>query len=397
MTEPDADALPPSPFLAFVAAEFNRRGTGERKVLGGKVGAHAAATELGLRAPRRHAVIDDIADLAPDMLGERCVLKPAEGWASRGVMLLERLGEGRWFDHLAARARTFPEILAAQRKVKASFDAGRWPYVVEEMIGSTLAGRPIPFDYKFYCFRERIGMIVQIDRNAYPPRLALLRPDWSPLLAGQDYAFARTSVQQGQGVVPLHAAEMAQWAAICSLRTDSPFVSVDLYDSPDGPVFGEFTFSPGGTHRAMWSYAPRTLARLDRLFQRRSAETVDSFRAAMPDLSGLPTVAPDVFARLGAATANGHARAAQTLADFHSEAARSAPAHQAGVLRGIAGAWAATRRANRAMVRDRVLPAIELARSWDTGQEVPEPPEPPAAPPAAKGRRRPLGGGARGA
>ena len=370
-------AEPRSPFLAFVAAEFAARGTPERARLGEKDAAHAVVGELGLRVPRRDHVIDDLDALTPDMLSGRRVLKPAGGWAARGVMLLERIDEDTWFDHLAARVRSFDAIVAAQRKVMASFGLTSWRWIVEEMVESTVAGRPIPFDYKFYCFRERIGMIVQIDRNAHPPRLVLLGPDFAPLALGRDYVLPRTSVQLGRAVVPRHAALMAQWASLLSLRTDSPFVSIDLYDSPDGPVFGEFTFSPGGTHRALWSYAPPLLAELDRLFALPSEATLESFRAGMPDLSDLPLPRSESYARLAANAANGHSRAVQTLIDFHRDKASGAAPPHAEILRGIARAWRRVRQANRAIGRERAVAGWVIARGWDTGQEVPEPPEPP--------------------
>ena len=370
-----------SPFLDHVAAEFHSRGTAERKRLAGKVGAHAAATELGIRAPRRHAVIDDVADLTPDMLDGRRVLKPNQGFSGRGVMLLERVGPDTWFDHLAARARTFADIVESQLAVKASFgDRDRWQYVIEELIESTIAGRPVPFDYKFYCFRERVGMIVLQDRNSYPPRAALLKPDFAPFTAGKDYVLARRALQPGHPVVPRHAAAMSQWASLLSLRTDSPFVRIDLYDSTSGPVFGEFTFSPGTTHRAMLSFAPHLIRRMDRLLKKPSDATVDTFRASMPDLGALPTVPGDVFARLGAAAANGSGRAALTLADLHAEAARGTEGAHRRILRSIAEAWRATRRANRAAEFERIAAAVDVARGWRTGQEIPEMPEPAAKP-----------------
>ena len=372
---PATGGEPRSPFLAFVAAEFTQRGTPERASLGEKDAAHAAVARMGLRVPRRDRVVDDLGALTPEMLDGRQVLKPVGGWAARGVMLLERIGEDVWFDHLAARARSFDAIVAAQRKVMSSFSRTSWRWIVEEFVETSVAGRPIPFDYKFYCFRERIGMIVQIDRNAYPPRLVLLGPDFAPLSLGRDYVLPRTSVQLGQAVIPRHAALMAQWASLLSLRTDSPFVSIDLYDSPGGPVFGEFTFSPGGTHRALWSYAPRLLEELDRLFSLPSEASVDSFRATMPDLSDVPTPRPESYARLAANAANGHSRAVQTLIDFHRDKAAAGGPH-ADLLRGLARSWRKVRQANRALGREQAFAGWSVARRWNTGQEVPEPPDP---------------------
>ncbi|MBB3667613.1 hypothetical protein FHX47_001232 [Garicola koreensis] len=48
--------------------------------------------------------------------------------------------------------------------------------------------------------------------------------------------------------------------------TDAPFVRVDLYDTDEGPAFGEFTFSSGAEYKRTITYSEETLDYFDRLF-----------------------------------------------------------------------------------------------------------------------------------
>ena len=366
-----------SPFLRFVAREFSHgRGTEDRRLLSSKKTAHAEVRKLGLRCPERHLVIHDLDAVKPADLPDRCVLKLSGGWSARGVMPVERLGAGLWFDHLALRSRRWKQIAERQRKVAASFGMTEPAWFVEEMVESTVAGKPIPLDYKFYCFRDRIGLVVQIDRNVTPARICLLREDFTPFVEGRDYALGSANAQPGQAAVPLNAPSLVYWAKLLSLRTDAPFVSVDLYDSPQGPVFGEFTFSPGGTHCAMWRYSEEMLARLDALFAAGSDATVGAFRAEADDPAALPRPRPEVYARLAAAVLGSSSRAADRLAEFYAGAARTAAAgraeHQADALAALGRSWTAIRDAMRAQQRRRTEKARVVAAPWDTDQRWPD-------------------------
>ena len=258
---PDAE----SPFLSFVASEYHRRGTARRLELSKKEISHPFVAGLGLRVPARLRVLDSLkfADLGP--LPDRFVLKYAKGWSARGVMPLERVAPDQYFDHLSLRMRGAEEIIRVQEEVAATF-GGEPAWLVEEFVQSTVPVGHVPFDYKMYSFNGAVGLIGQFDRNTSPTKFQLFDGRFRPLRHGRDYVIRSKNLQPGLPVVPLHAPEMLWWARHLSTQADSPFVSVDMYDSPSGPVFGELTYSPGGVHKRMFVLSQDWIDALDSLF-----------------------------------------------------------------------------------------------------------------------------------
>jgi hypothetical protein len=253
-----------SPFLQFVRNEFHKRGTPLRKKLSNKQTAADVVSSLGLKVPRKHKILQNIDDLKPWHLKNRAVLKYGRGWSARGVMLLERKGINRYFDHLTLQKYALQSIKAHQANVAKSFGSKRPNWIVEELLEPTHAFGAVPYDYKFYVFGSHVGLILQVDRNTKPPKLALFDGAFKPLQLGEDYLL--NGGQPGVPIVPIHAAELMWWALRLASTTDSPFVSIDLYDTPKGPVFGEFTFSPGGTHKRMFTFSHQLIEYFDELF-----------------------------------------------------------------------------------------------------------------------------------
>ena len=259
-----------SPFLRFTAAEFRRRGTQQRRELSAKTGVHSmlkdmhvGGTQIGL--PTQHAVLTSADQITSEVLGDRAALKFAWAWSAKGVMLLERTGEETYFDHMALREWTLDALRERQQAVAARFTRKKPAWIVEDFLRGLQPGA-VPFDYKFYMFQGQIGMVAQIDRNSSPPRMVKLGSDLKPLVEGQDYRFKPKDLQSGVPVVPRSAVMLSRWAIELSQMTDSPFVRVDLYDTADGPYFGEFTFSSGAEYKRTVTYSEQVLNRFDQLF-----------------------------------------------------------------------------------------------------------------------------------
>ncbi|MDQ2078333.1 ATP-grasp fold amidoligase family protein [Marinimicrobium sp. ABcell2] len=259
---PDAD----SSFLTFVRNEFQKRGTPLRKKLANKHSAAQEVQKLGLKVPKKLRILENIEDLKPWHLKRRAVLKYGRGWSARGVMLLERKGINRYFDHLSLQKYALQSIKEHQARVAKSFGSKDPNWILEELLEPTHAFGAVPYDYKFYVFGGQIGLILQVDRNTTPPKQALFDGSFKPLHLGVDYLLTGKSCQPGLPIVPPHATELMWWALKLASITDSPFVSIDLYDTPQGPVFGEFTFSPGATHKRMFTLSKRLIDYYDELF-----------------------------------------------------------------------------------------------------------------------------------
>lgn len=259
-----------SPFLSFNATALRQRGAKQRKRFSNKARVRRLLEDkrLGgtrIRLPSQHALLSSTDQITSEVLGDRVALKFAYGWSAKGVMLLERTGEDRYFDHMALREWTLDAIRQRQRAVAARFRRKKPAWIVEEFLNGLQPGA-VPFDYKFYMFQGQIAMVAQIDRNSSPPRMVKLGSDLKPLIEGQDYKFKPKDLQSAVPVVPRSAVMLSRWAIELSQMTDSPFVRVDLYDTVDGPAFGEFTFSSGAEIRRTVTYSKQLLDTFDRLF-----------------------------------------------------------------------------------------------------------------------------------
>lgn len=316
-----------SPFLSFVRKEYNfGRGSELRRNLANKEVVGDMISHLGISIPQKLHFFEDINELRNVDLPERFVLKYARGWASRGVMPLVHAGQGQYFCLLSQRVMDVDEIIDSQLRIAKSFNNNNL-WLIEEMVESPINGKPIPLDYKFYCFRGEVGMVVQIDRNSTPPKVALMDGEFMPLQHKKDYVLKTENAQMGIPVVPLHAHDLLEWARILSCFTDSPFVSIDLYDGISGPSFGEFTFSPGGTHKRMWVYGHDFLDKLDNLFVQAESSLREGNSPSLPKLE-VPKgkhVPLEAYAYLAASVLGGSMRAADRLKEYAKNSAFDDP------------------------------------------------------------------------
>lgn len=321
--KPDSD----SPFLSFVRKEYNfGRGSELRRKLANKESVESMISPLGISMPKKFHFMEDIREIRTIDLPEKFVLKYARGWASRGVMLLTHEGNGKYFCLLSQRIMDVDELIENQSQIAKGFNRNNL-WFIEEMVESPINGKPIPLDYKFYCFRGEVGLVAQIDRNSNPPQIALMNGDFTPLRHKTDYVLKTVNAQMGIPAVPLHAHDLVEWARILSRFTDSPFVSIDLYDGVSGPTFGEFTFSPGGTHKRMWVYGHNFLQKLDDLFLKAEADLLKGNSSALPGLE-VPKgshVPPKAYAYLVASVLGGSVRAADRLREYAEANADTTP------------------------------------------------------------------------
>ncbi len=350
-----------SPFLSFVAEEFGRRGTNRRAELAQKVIAHPFVESLGMRVPRRLGLLQRIEDLPGGELPAKFVLKLADGWSARGVMLLECTGPDEYFDHMSLKPLARAAVITTQRAAAESFGLQQPQWIIEEMIEPVLGIGAIPFDYKFYSFRGQVGLIIQIDRNSGPVKIAMFDGEFRPLKRGTDFLLSARA-RQGVPLIPLHAPEMLWWAQRLSLEADAPFVSIDMFDSPTGPVFGEFTYSPGGTHKRMFTFSHALLDRFDRLMT--EPETSGELaRTGLEDRQSVAGPAPLHFKAWAGYAYNGGSRGADRLHVFYKRQAEAcAPGDpSAAWSRRLSTLWARVRdrlRSTKPGAAKRGLPAM---------------------------------------
>lgn len=118
--------------------------------------------------------------------------------------------------------------------------------LVEEFIGDGVTPPP---DYKFFVFDGEVK-VVQVDVARFGEhRRNLYTPDWKQIAGRITYEPTDAPLEP-----PEHYGLMLELAA--KLGAGFDFVRVDLYDLPDGPKFGEMTFSPGSGNKP---FTPRAL------------------------------------------------------------------------------------------------------------------------------------------
>lgn len=105
--------------------------------------------------------------------------------------------------------------------------------LIEPFIGEEQA----PDDYKFWVF-DGVVRFIQVDNGRFSKHTRqFYSPSWSRLDLKMNYPDAPTNVD-----APAHLAFMLEAAS--KLAEGFRFVRVDLYDTPQKPLFGEMTFSP---------------------------------------------------------------------------------------------------------------------------------------------------------
>jgi hypothetical protein len=105
--------------------------------------------------------------------------------------------------------------------------------LIEPFIGEEQA----PIDYKFWVFDGAVRFI-QLDQDRFSRHTRqFYSPSWRRLDFSMNYPPAPANA-----AAPQHLRDMLHAASV--LSNGFRFVRVDLYDTADGPLFGEMTFAP---------------------------------------------------------------------------------------------------------------------------------------------------------
>lgn len=222
---------------------------------------------IGVRVAQKYKIFDHAHEITDDLLPDRCVMKPTKMWNMKGVMLLQRKSVNQWHEGkplyremLSGREIELGTIVAEQalcQKECVERDASSDPKIIlEELIVDEAGPQLIPLDYKMYCFDGEVRFIHQVNRNVNPRQMAFYRDEFTPVKFDEFMEPELNWAQLGPHRVPRCWHEMLQVAKRVSRALDTPFISVDLYASPSGPVVGELTPTPGGAYFGVWRFRP---------------------------------------------------------------------------------------------------------------------------------------------
>lgn len=195
------------------------------------------------------------------------VIKAGNFHSCMGVYLIEEYKENEYIELLKLKKISLDKI---------GEDIGRNPsyWIAESFISSYIFGKSIPLDYKFYTFRGKIALILQIDRNISPPKVAFFDGNFIPLIHNKDYTIDTNRWLSCGHVLPYHLADMVNMVSTLSKSLDTDFVSIDCFDSPDGPIFGEFTFAPGAPDAKMVTFSDEIINQLDNMINFKSSTSL---------------------------------------------------------------------------------------------------------------------------
>ncbi|GEP07371.1 ATP-grasp fold amidoligase family protein [Methylobacterium oxalidis] len=238
--------------MGWVAFQKERVEGREKHVpwfVGDKTAAYDFAKKHGVQVPHIYRLFDRPVEFRDEDFPDRFVVKPKGLHSTKGVMVLRRLSQGRYFDSMRQMEITESDIRKQQEELyEENRFKGSYKLIVEEKLVGENNEDQIPYDYKLYMFQGENGLTIQYDRNTKPPTGAWFGPNWSELNPLTSLESEWKVLRCGLPTRPRCSDKMLADAAKLSLALPTPFVSVDMYATSRGPVLGELTLAPGGPY-----------------------------------------------------------------------------------------------------------------------------------------------------
>ncbi|QKF99213.1 hypothetical protein HQK30_08345 [Aeromonas hydrophila] len=251
-------------FLEMLRRRFEGKDNNVPWELDNKLLAYEHVSKLGFKTPQsRSFKSSNIAtDWAIKNLENNFVIKAGDRHSCIGVYLLEKQEDEEYIELLRLKKFNLSEVGKDIVGTQPSY------WIAESFVDSYIYGKSIPLDYKFYTFRGTIALVVQIDRNTTPPKVAFFDGNFIPLIHEQDYFLDKNRWTPCGHVIPYHMSAMVSMVSTLSKSVDTDFVSIDCFDSAEGPVFGEFTFAPGAPDAKMVTFSEEIVLQLDNLTEK---------------------------------------------------------------------------------------------------------------------------------
>ncbi len=166
---------------------------------------------------------------------EGLVIKPTQGANSRGVYLIFSLD--RIFDvknsKMLSSWSDLVNCVSEDLRLKR-VNADEW--IVEELIYQDDEKALPANDLKFYCFYGKVGLVLEVSR--FPQKRYCW---WTPNGDIIDTGKYNKSLFFGDGFLQTHIKQVETISA----EIPAPFVRIDMFNSNNDLVFGEFTPRPG--------------------------------------------------------------------------------------------------------------------------------------------------------
>jgi hypothetical protein len=201
--------------------------------LSNKHNAREFAKMHGCQVPELYWKGRDVHAINFDAFPERFVIRPTIGHSSDLVFLMD--GWVNLMDKQAYSAESIREVLD-----KALQNNPYLEFLVEEFLRDEKGMHRIPDDYKFYMFNGHVSSIQVINRLGPASGFdSCYDENWKQIPNISTY-YPQATYQQPPRCLP----ELLNQAKRLS-KSYETFVRVDFYSTDKGPVFGEFTPTPG--------------------------------------------------------------------------------------------------------------------------------------------------------
>lgn len=206
--------------------------------------AYDFAFSHGFKVPHKLAQWDSLESISFDLLPSKFVFKPLWAHTNKGVFIIEKIDNGKFFDRMRNKFFSFDEIKSELLKDLQSINVNSNHYFAEELLVDA-HNQEIPMDYRVYSFFGKVGMIMQRNlkgsSNPNDWKFKFYNRNWDDL--GKIKFAGRVDCNLPK---PVHHDAMIKYAEALSSLIKVPFIRVDLYDTPNGIVLGELTPTPGG-------------------------------------------------------------------------------------------------------------------------------------------------------
>lgn len=233
----------PADYLARIRNRANGGESGLPSHLHDKAKGEAFVRSLGIPTPKQIRSFSSVEDIDLGGLPDQFVIKPTFMSSSYGVMVLDRTDNG-FYDHLRKRPLTIDAIREEQQKHADSVRRPIKEWIVEEKVVDA-EGAAVPDDWKFFTFQGRIGLAHRTVRGARNTH-HFYDGDFMPIPVESGLLTTNEKIiDRAVSSPPESWRTFLNYARRISVAVPSPFVRVDMYNTPTGPVFGEFTLVPG--------------------------------------------------------------------------------------------------------------------------------------------------------
>lgn len=226
-----------------LAATPNSRSHPRRQLLR-KLFSYRLAASHGVRVPKIYGSWRDPMLIEWDRLPGQFVLKTNTGHSGASVWPLRRDGQG----YATVDGKKAYDATELREIVAAHAIGRRLPVFAEELLPSGSPDVPLPDDVKVYC---AYGKVLHVMLRRMPQHADTTVAQYRYVdEKGQDLGKVTPARQVSALVpVPTNLEEIVRVSQMLSLAVPLPFVRVDLYDLPEGVLFGELTVNPGGMQR----------------------------------------------------------------------------------------------------------------------------------------------------